>query len=78
MIIPKRLELYAVTSQVNGQFNHSSEGGGGFNYFADKTRNLRLNLFMTGVHRSPTASLFGYYVAGLRGEIIGASVSCFF
>jgi hypothetical protein len=78
MVVKKKLELYGVTSQVYGQFNRSTEGGGGLNWYPDDTRNMRVNLFVTGVNRSPTSSLFGYYVSGLRGEIISVSTSLFF
>ena len=67
-----------MTSQVYGQFNRSTEGGGGLNWYPDDTRNLRVNIFVTGVNRSPTSSLFGYYVSGLRGEVISISTSLFF
>lgn len=78
MVVPKKLELYGVTSQVAGQFNHSSEAGGGLNFYPNDSRNLRANLFITGVHRSPTSSLFGYYIAGLRGTILSVSMAMFF
>jgi hypothetical protein len=78
MVLPKRLELFAETSQINGQFNHDAEGIGGLNWYPGNTRNFRLNLYTGHTSRSPVGGSFGYYSAGLRGTIIGVSTSIFF
>jgi hypothetical protein len=78
MVLAKRLELFAETSQINGQFNHDAEGIGGLNWYPGKTRNFRANLYMGHTNRSPVGSSFGYYTAGLRGTVIGVSTSIFF
>lgn len=78
MVIRKRLEVFAETSKINGQFNNAWEGIGGFNWFPANTRNMRVNLYTGHTHRSPVGSLFGYYSAGLTGTVIGLSTSIFF
>ncbi len=78
MAVPHDLEFFSMTSQVYGQFNRSWEVGGGLNWYPDDTRNLRLNVYVTRVNRTPTSSLFGYYIAGLTGTIVSASVAAFF
>jgi hypothetical protein len=79
---PKRIELYAATSQIFGDksegFGHSEEYLGGLNLYFGNTRNLRLNLQGIYVDRSPVSSTFGYYVGGLDGAILSAAVSAFF
>lgn len=78
MVIRKKLELYLANSEIDGQFNRAWEIGGGVNWFPDKSRNFRVNLFFSGVNRSPVSSAFGYYVAGLRGNVISVSWAMFF
>jgi len=79
---PRRLELYAATSQIFGDksegFGHSSEYVGGLNFYFGNTRNLLLNFQGIYVYRSPASSTFGYYVGGLDGGILSAAVSAFF
>lgn len=77
-IIPKKLELYAGTSQVYGEFRNSNEYLGGFNYYPADTRNLRVNTHVIKVNKSPTGSTFGYYLAGQKGWIISLASSIFF
>ena len=45
----------------------------GANYFPYKTRAFRLNGSVTYVDRSPTSSLFGYFVGGQKGPTISVS-----
>lgn len=79
---PKRIELYAATSQVFGDkehgFRNSYEYLGGLNLYFGNTRNLRLNVQGIYVNRSPVSSTFGYYVGGLDGAVLSAAVSAFF
>jgi Protein of unknown function (DUF3011) len=80
--VPKKLELYGVTSQIYGDkdagFSNSSEYGAGMNYYPFNTRNHRLNVQVLDVNRSPVSSAFGYYVGGLKGTSLSAAFSVFF
>jgi hypothetical protein len=80
--IPKKLELYAVTSQIQGDedagFDRSWEYGGGMNYYPFASRNYRLNLQVLDVHRSPVSSTFGYYTGGQSGLTAATSFSILF
>ena len=78
MFLPKRWEVFAATSQIDGQFNRSWEVLGGLNWFPDASRNTRVNLYVTRVNRSPVSSVFGYYVGGLRGTITSVAWSFLF
>jgi hypothetical protein len=80
--VPKKLELYGVTSQIFGDvdagFRGSSEYGIGINFYPADTRNHRLNLQVLDVDRSPASSTFGYYVGGQKGATLSAGFSVFF
>jgi hypothetical protein len=80
--VPKKLELYGVTSQIFGDkdagFDHSSEYGGGLNFYPANSRNHRLNLQYLYVDGSPVSSTFGYYVGGMKGNTFSAAFSVFF
>ena len=80
--VPKKLELYAATSQVFGDddagFDNSSEYLVGANWYPFDTRNHRLNLQLMDVNRSPVGSTFGYYTAGHDGTVVSAAFSIFF
>ena len=80
--MPKKLELYAATSQVFGDsdagFDDSSEYLVGLNFYPAKTRNHRLNLQVIDVNRSPVSSTFGYYVGGQDGTTVSTAFSIFF
>jgi len=80
--IPKKLELYAVTSQIFGDddagFDNSSEYSGGLNYYPFDTRNIRCNLQLMDVNHSPVGSTFGYYTAGQDGTTISTAISILF
>ena len=80
--VPKKLELYAVTSQVFGDedagFGEASEYGGGFNFYPANTRNHRFNFQVLDVNNSPVSSTFGYYVGGQSGATVSAAFSVFF
>ena len=80
--IPKKLELYAATSQIFGDkdagFGNSSEYLSGMNYYPFNSRNHRLNLQVIDVNRSPVSSTFGYYVGGQDGTTLSAAFSVFF
>jgi Protein of unknown function (DUF3011) len=80
--VPKKLELYAATSQIFGDkdagFSNSSEYLGGMNYYPMNTRNHRLNVQVVHVDKSPVSSAFGYYVGGQRGITIASAFSVYF
>ena len=79
--IPKKLELYAITSQIYGDpdagFDDSSEYVGGLNYYPFQSRNYRLNLQVMDVNGSPVSSNFGYYVGGQDGTTVTTAFSLF-
>src|SRR4030095_6464909 len=77
-VIKKRLELYAATSQIYGEFNKSDEYIAGFNVYPFSTRMLRMNLHTIFVNRAAASSYFGYYVGGLRGTIVSFSTTVYF
>ncbi|HZL92906.1 MAG TPA: hypothetical protein VFB99_04655, partial [Vicinamibacterales bacterium] len=80
--IPRKLELYAATSQIFGDadagFGDSHEYLVGMNYYPANSRNHRLNLQVIDVTRSPVSSVFGYYTGGQDGKTIAAAFSIFF
>jgi hypothetical protein len=80
--VPKKLELYAATSQIFGDkgagFSNSSEYLFGANYYPFNSRNHRLNVQLIDVNRSPVSSTFGYYVGGQKGTTFSTAFSVFF
>ncbi len=80
--IPKKLELYAATSQVFGDkgagFANSSDYLTGMNFYPTDSRHHRLNVQFVDVNRSPVSSAFGYYVGGQTGKILSAAFSVYF
>jgi hypothetical protein len=81
--IKKKLELYALTSQIYGEkdagFSRKpSEYGAGMNFYPTDSRNHRLNLQVLDVNHSPVSSAFGYYVGGLNGTVVASTFSVYF
>jgi hypothetical protein len=80
--VPKKLELYAATSQIYGDedagFADSSEYLAGLNFYPADTRNHRLNVQVIDVNRSPVSSAFGYYTGGQDGTTLAIAFSVFF
>lgn len=80
--IPRKLELYALTSQIFGDddagFGDSWEVGLGLNWYPFDTRNHRANLQVLRVHDSPVSSTFGYYTGGEDGYTVTSAFSIFF
>lgn len=80
--IPRRVELYAATSQIFGDrdegFRSSSDYIGGLNYYPFNTRNHRVNVQYIYVNRSPVSSSFGYYTGGQVGSTVSVAASVFF
>ncbi len=70
MIVPNRIELYASTSYVLGEYgHHPHEFIIGSNYYPWNTRNLRLNLQLINVSHSPVSSTFGFYIGQITGQV---------
>ncbi len=78
MIVPKRVELYGATSYVFGQYGNPKEFIVGGNYYPWNTRNIRANLQLISVDRSPVSSTFGFYVGQLTGHVISFGVTTFY
>jgi hypothetical protein len=80
--LPKKLELYAATSQIYGDkdagFKDSWEYLAGLSFYPFDTRNHRLNLQVMDVHNSPVSSSFGYYIGGQNGYTVSTAFSIFF
>lgn len=80
--VPKVLEVYAATSQIYGDddagFGDSSEYLVGANWYLFATRDIRWNLQLMDVNRSPVSSTFGYYTGGQDGFTLATSLSIFF
>jgi len=78
----KKLEVYGATSQIFGDedagFGDASEYLVGTNFYPFDTRDLRLNLQLINVNRSPVSSTFGYYTAGQDGTTFSAAFSVLF
>ena len=81
-LVPRKLEVYGITSQIfgdkNAGFSNSSEYGVGTNFYPFDSRNYRLNFQVMDVNRSPVSSAFGYYVGGLNGQSLAIGASVFF
>jgi DUF3011 family protein len=80
--VPKKIELYAVTSQIYGDsdegFGDASEFLVGMNWYPMATRNHRLNAQVIDVDHSPVSSTFGYYTGGQSGKTYSVAFSIFF
>ena len=80
--IPKKLELYAATSQIYGDedagFGDANEYLGGLNWYLANSRNNRINLQVIDVNRSSVDSVFGYYTGGQTGTTVSLAASIFF
>ena len=80
--IPKKLELYAATSQIYGDedagFGDAYEYLAGLNWYVTKSRNHRINLQVIDVNRSAVSSTFGYYTGGQDGTTVSFAASVFF
>jgi hypothetical protein len=70
MITPKRLEIYGTTSYVFSQYGHPKEFIAGGNYYPWDTRNLRLNVQLINVDKSPVSSTFGFYIGKITGQVL--------
>jgi hypothetical protein len=79
MIVPKKVELYASTSYVFGDFGrHPHEFIGGGNYYPWNTRNARLNVQLISVSRSPVNSTFGFYMGQITGPVLAIGITALY
>ena len=68
-VVPKKVLLYAKSSQVFGQFGNSYEYGGGVKWHFLPTERLWLNAEILRVNKVPYSGAFTPYTAGLSGWI---------
>jgi hypothetical protein len=80
--VKKKLELYGVTSRIFGDedagFRNSREFIVGGNYYWFDSRNVRSNVQVINVDRSPVSSVFGFYVGGQKGTTVSVATSYYF
>jgi hypothetical protein len=80
--VKKKLEVYGVTSRIFGDkdagFSNSREFIVGSNYYWFDSRNVRTNLQVMNIDRSPVSSVFGFYVGGQQGNTVSAATSFYF
>ena len=71
-----------MTSQIFGDkaagFGNSSELIVGGNYYWFDSRNVRTNVQLMSVNRSPVGSVFGFYVGGQDGTTVSVATSFYF
>ena len=68
-VVPRKVLLYAKSSQVFGQFGNSYEYGGGVKWHFLPTERLWLNAEILRVNKVPYSGAFTPYTAGLSGWI---------
>ena len=79
MVIEKTLGVYAATGYVFDQFErHPWELAGGASFYPYHNRNLRFNLHLIHIEKSPTGSSFGYYTAGQTGTTMSLGADILF
>jgi hypothetical protein len=79
MVVKRKLGIYAFTGLIFDEFNRDPwELGGGASFYPYGNRNVRLNLHMLHIEKSPTGSSFGYYAAGQTGTTMSAGVDFLF
>lgn len=78
MVVPKRVEFYAGTSYIFGQFGTPKEFLGGNNYYPWNTRNIRLNTQVIYAFHSPVSSTFGFYTGQQTGPIVSFGVTALY
>jgi hypothetical protein len=78
MIVPNRIELYGATSYIFSRYGHPKEFITGGNYYPWNTRNLRLNVQLINVDRSPVSSTFGFYLGQIRGQVFSIGMTALY
>jgi hypothetical protein len=80
--IKQKLEVYGATSSVFGDksagYGTAYEYLAGANAYWFKNRNIRSNVQVMSVHRSPASSVFGFYVGGQNGPTVSVATSLLF
>jgi hypothetical protein len=68
MVVPKKLCLYGITSQIRDEFRRNPwEAGMGVNIYPTKTRTWRINAQGVYVYKGAAGGVFGLYTAGQTG-----------
>lgn len=67
--VPKKLQLFARHSFVNGPYGYGDEWGGGINWFVKGTRNWRFTGEVLKVNSSPADNVLTGYRAGESGTL---------
>jgi hypothetical protein len=71
MVLPKKLNLYAIHSYFFDEFKRNPwELGGGINLYPMKSRSWRLNAQAAYVFKSSAGGTFGLYAGGQTGTTI--------
>lgn len=78
MIVPNRIELYGATSYIFSKYGHPKEFIYGGNYYPWNTRNLRMNIQVINVDRSPVSSTFGFYIGQIRGQVFSIGMTALY
>jgi hypothetical protein len=78
MIVPNRIELYGATSYIFSKYGHPKEFIVGGNYYPWNTRNLRVNIQLINVDRSPVSSTFGFYIGQIRGQVFSLGMTALY
>lgn len=74
-VVPRRVELYARTSFVSGDFGSGTELGGGFNWFLLRGQdNLRFTFDSVWLESSPAGQNRTGFVAGQTGFLLRAQM----
>jgi hypothetical protein len=68
-LVPSKLELFARTSYVTGEFGSGNEYGGGVNWYPRGTREFRLTAELLQINDSPAQNLLTGYRAGQSGTL---------
>jgi hypothetical protein len=71
-VLPRRLELYARGSYVNGPFRIAAEGAPGFNWYPFDTRQVWLGFEIIVIRNCPYQSVLYPYSAGQTGLVFPA------
>jgi len=74
MVLDKQLQLYAITSSINGEYGNPWEWRGGLNWFPWKNYVVRFNLEYMYVNHSPVGGLSLPYPVGATGSIFRADM----
>ena len=77
-LVPQRLELYAIGSEVTGEFGTGSEIAAGLNWYIDGRRGSRCTFDVAHLEDSPAQQDRTGYVAGASGTLFRVQFWMFF